>query len=86
MITVEEAQETILSRIPLLGRERVHILGALGRVLAEDITAERPMEAPSLFAGVVLESYVTDTAAEPTSWPIRATSMSCACSAASAGV
>jgi molybdopterin molybdotransferase len=41
MISVEEAQETILSRIPAMGRERVHIGDALGRVLAEDVVSPR---------------------------------------------
>ncbi len=43
MISVEEAQDAILKRIPRLGRERVHILAALGRVLAEDVVAPRPI-------------------------------------------
>jgi molybdopterin molybdotransferase len=43
MISVEEAQESILSRIPALGRERVNIADALGRVLAEDVFAFRPI-------------------------------------------
>ncbi len=41
MISVEEAQETILSKIRPLGREKVQILEALGRVLAEDIHSPR---------------------------------------------
>ena len=41
MITVEEALEKILSRIHLLGYEKVSILEALGRVCAEDILANR---------------------------------------------
>ncbi|MBT5946416.1 MAG: molybdopterin molybdenumtransferase MoeA, partial [Nitrospinaceae bacterium] len=43
MITVEEAQESIFSNIVPLGRERVHISDALGRVLAEDVVAPRPI-------------------------------------------
>ncbi len=43
MISVEEAQESILSRIPILGRERIYIADALGRVLAEDVFASRPL-------------------------------------------
>jgi molybdopterin molybdotransferase len=41
MITVEEALDKILSRIEPLGSERVSILEALGRVMAEDIYAHR---------------------------------------------
>jgi len=43
MISVEEAQEAILSRIPTMGRERLHIGDALGRVLAEDVISLRPI-------------------------------------------
>ena len=41
MITVEEALEKILSHIQPLGSEKVSILEALGRVIAEDIYADR---------------------------------------------
>ncbi|MBW2148184.1 MAG: molybdopterin molybdotransferase MoeA [Deltaproteobacteria bacterium] len=41
MIPLEQAQETILKKVELLGTERVDIMGALGRVLAEDIYATR---------------------------------------------
>lgn len=41
MITVDEALDKILSRIEPLGFERVSILEALGRVIAEDIHANR---------------------------------------------
>lgn len=41
MISVEEAQEAILSRIRPLGRTRVPLVEALGRVLAEDVHASR---------------------------------------------
>ena len=37
MITVEQALETILAQIPVLGTERVDILASRGRVLSEDI-------------------------------------------------
>lgn len=43
MISVEEAQESILSNIHPLGRERVHISDAQGRVLAEEVVAPRPI-------------------------------------------
>jgi molybdopterin molybdotransferase len=41
MITVEEAVDKVLSSIQPLGSEKVSILEALGRVLAEDIYAHR---------------------------------------------
>jgi molybdopterin molybdotransferase len=41
MLTVDEALESILSRIPVLGTERVDVLGALGRVLAEPVVSHR---------------------------------------------
>ncbi len=40
MITVEEAIEQVLSRIALLPAERVPLLDALGRVLAEDVISD----------------------------------------------
>jgi|UniRef100_A0A7C4ASB6 molybdopterin molybdotransferase len=41
MLDIGEAQHKILEDIPVLGSERIHILEALGRVLAEDIRAIR---------------------------------------------
>ncbi|MDQ7783156.1 MAG: molybdopterin molybdotransferase MoeA [Desulfomonilaceae bacterium] len=41
MIEIGEAQHRVLEDIPLLGRERIHILDALGRVLAQDVKAVR---------------------------------------------
>ena len=41
MIEIGEAQQKVLEEIPVLGRERIHILEALGRVLAQDVTAIR---------------------------------------------
>ncbi len=41
MLTVEEALEAVLSRVSVLGTERVDVLGALGRVLAEPVVARR---------------------------------------------
>ena len=39
MISVAEAVKTIVEQIRILGTERVDVLSALGRVLAEDITS-----------------------------------------------
>lgn len=41
MVTVDEALEKILSHIPPLGFEKASILDAMGRVIAEDIHANR---------------------------------------------
>jgi molybdopterin molybdotransferase len=41
MLSVEEAIGAILGRISVLGTERVEVLGALGRVLAEPIVSRR---------------------------------------------
>jgi len=41
MIEIGEAQRKILEEIPVLGSERIHILEALGRVLAQDVEAIR---------------------------------------------
>ncbi len=41
MVTVDEALEKIFSRIHPLGFEKVSILDALGRVVAEDIHTNR---------------------------------------------
>jgi molybdopterin molybdotransferase len=40
MLPVEEAQARVLSRIHRLGKEEVAILDALGRIAAEDVTAD----------------------------------------------
>ncbi len=45
MIEIGEAQEKVLEEIPVLGRERIHILEALGRVLAHDVAAKRDVPA-----------------------------------------
>jgi molybdopterin molybdotransferase len=41
MLTVEEALEAILGRVAVLGTERVDVVGALGRVLAEPVVSRR---------------------------------------------
>jgi len=41
MIDINSALKQILEQIPILGKERINILSALGRVLAEDIAAPR---------------------------------------------
>jgi molybdopterin molybdotransferase len=41
VLTVEEALDSILSRVSVLGTERVDVLGSLGRVLAEAVVSRR---------------------------------------------
>jgi molybdopterin molybdotransferase len=41
LLEIGEAQRQVLEDIPVLGRERIHIVEALGRVLAQDVAAER---------------------------------------------
>jgi molybdopterin molybdotransferase len=41
MLTVEEALDAMLSRVPVVGTERVEVLAALGRVLAEPVVSRR---------------------------------------------
>lgn len=41
MISVEEALKTILAGVYVLGTEKVHIIDALGRVIAEDVVSGR---------------------------------------------
>jgi molybdopterin molybdotransferase len=41
MLTVEEALDAILARVPVLGSERIDVLGSLGRVLAEPVVSRR---------------------------------------------
>ncbi|MBI5569985.1 MAG: molybdopterin molybdotransferase MoeA [Desulfomonile tiedjei] len=45
MISIGEAQRKVLESIPVLGRQRLHILDALGRVLAQDVIAMRDVPA-----------------------------------------
>lgn len=45
MISIGEAQQQVLEEIPVLGTERIHILEALGRVLAVDAKAKRDVPA-----------------------------------------
>jgi molybdopterin molybdotransferase len=41
MVSVEEALNRVLNRIPVLGLEKMNIIGSLGRVIGEDIVAPR---------------------------------------------
>ncbi len=41
MIEIGEAQQKVLEEIPVLGRERIHVVDALGRVLAQNVAAIR---------------------------------------------
>ena len=65
MLTVEEARDAILSRIEPLEVERVEVMGALGRVLAEPIVSRAtiPPWANSSMDGYALRA--ADTRGEP---------------------
>src|SRR3990172_971587 len=43
MLSVEEAQQIILGEIKTLGLERVGLLDALGRILAEEVLSQRDL-------------------------------------------
>ena len=64
MISVEEALDRILSRVAVLGDERVPLTGALHRVLAQDV--DSPLDMPpwpaSSMDGYALRSADTQTA------------------------
>ncbi len=45
VIAIGEAQRKVLEAVPVLGRERVYIVEALGRVLAQDVPAKRDVPA-----------------------------------------
>ncbi len=45
MLPIGEAQKKVLEEIPVLGRERLYILEALGRILAQDVAAVRDVPA-----------------------------------------
>jgi molybdopterin molybdotransferase len=64
VIPVEEARERILSRVSVLGPERVELPHALGRVLSEDIVAGRdiPPWPNSSMDGYALRAADTGTA------------------------
>jgi len=64
VIPVEEARERILSRVSVLGSERVDLPRALQRVLAEDIVSARdiPPWPNSSMDGYALRAQDTRTA------------------------
>lgn len=64
MISVEEALDRILCRVSLLGTERVDLLAALGRVLAEPVVAhvDIPSWANSSMDGYAVRSRDTESA------------------------
>ncbi|HWP76059.1 MAG TPA: hypothetical protein VNU03_16170, partial [Methylomirabilota bacterium] len=73
MISVEEALDRILSRVAVLGDERVSLIQALHRVLAEDV--DSPLDMPpwpaSSMDGYALRS--TDTSSADAASPARLT-------------
>ena len=73
MLTVEEALEQILSRVAPLGTERVSILSALGRALAEPVVSGRelPPWPNSSMDGYAVRA--SDTAVVPRRLPVVGT-------------
>jgi molybdopterin molybdotransferase len=71
LITVEEAQQSVLSLVEPLATERVSLLEALGRVLAEDVHAPRdlPQEDNSAMDGYAVTS--SDLASATADTPVR---------------
>jgi molybdopterin molybdotransferase len=59
MLSFEEARDRILGTVDPLGRERVTLDAALGRVLAEDLTATTPMPA---FDYSAMDGYAVESA------------------------
>jgi molybdopterin molybdotransferase len=71
-LTVEKALETVLAHTPTLPAEDVPPESALGRVLAEDVAADR--DCPP-FDRAAMDGYavrVDDAAAGPSCWRSRA--------------
>lgn len=66
MISVEEAQETILSKIRRLETEEVPILESLGRVLDEDILSEADIPP---FNNSAMDGYAVRSADTSGAWP-----------------
>lgn len=73
MLSVGEAQEQILSEISVLGEERVPLLEAWGRVLAQDVVAAEdvPPFANSAMDGFALRSADVLNASEDRPIPLR---------------
>lgn len=70
LLSVEQAQHIVLERITPMGSERVELLGALGRVLAEDVHA--PADVPP-FANSAMDGYAVqaaDTSSATRSHPV----------------
>ena len=67
MISVEEALNRILARIPVLGFEKVDIIGSLGRVIGEDILASRdipPLDNSAMDGYAVRAADIKDASRE----------------------
>ena len=59
MVSFEEARNIILSSVSPLGAERIHLLDAAGRILAEDMTA--PWDMP-LWDNSAMDGYAVNSA------------------------
>ena len=69
MLQIGEAQQRVLEEIPVLGVERIHIMEALGRVLAQDVAAVRNVPSADNSAmdgyGVIHEDLVDANSSNP---------------------
>jgi molybdopterin molybdotransferase len=71
MIDIGEAQKQVLEDIPVLGTERIHILEALGRVLAHEIKATRDIPADDNSAMDGYSCRHEDVAGARSATPVR---------------
>ena len=69
MLSVAEAVRAVIDRVPRLGRERVMLDRAAGRVLAEDVVAGRALPG---FDNSAMDGYAARSAELPASLPIAA--------------
>lgn len=68
LLSVEEAQKLVLQQIVPMGTERIDLLSALGRVLAEDIHS--PTDVPP-FANSAMDGYAVRAADTSTATPTQ---------------
>jgi molybdopterin molybdotransferase len=71
MIEIGEAQRRVLEDIPVLGRERIHILDALGRVLAQEVRAIRDLPSANNSAMDGFACRHEDVAGADTAHPVK---------------
>jgi molybdopterin molybdotransferase len=59
MVSFEEARNVILSSVSAVGAERIHLLDACGRILAEDMAA--PWDMP-MWDNSAMDGYAVNSA------------------------